>query len=185
MAALIFIAVVTSLVLFLRTKLGKRVSSYILLKTPVLGNLIRETNAARTARTLSSLLQSGVDVIGSLDITVEVVQNPFFQAVIMDAKKAVGQGEPLSAAFVRREDLFPPFVGEMMSVGEETGQLAEMLKRLAPVLRGRGRQRDTGHVYDHRAGPHARHWRRSRLFCRFDDHADLLALEQYRELTHA
>lgn len=130
-AGLIFIAVVTSLVLFLRTKLGKRVSSYVFLKMPVLGTLIRETNAARTARTLSSLLQSGVDVIGSLDITAEVVQNPFFRAVIMDAKKAVGQGEPLSAAFMRREDLFPPFVGEMMSVGEETGQLAEMLKRLA------------------------------------------------------
>ncbi len=130
-AALLFIAVVVALVLFFRTRTGKLVGSYALLKIPVIGNLIRDTNAARTARTLASLLGSGVDVIGSLDITSEVVQNPYFQAVIMDAKKAVGQGEPLSAAFVRREDLYPPFVGEMMSVGEETGQLAEMLKRLA------------------------------------------------------
>ena len=49
----------------------------------------------------------------------------------MDAKKAVGQGEPLSSAFVKREDLYPAFVGEMMAIGEETGALAEMLKRLA------------------------------------------------------
>lgn len=131
LAALIFISVVVALVLFLRTKIGKRVSSYALLKVPVIGTLIRETNAARTARTLASLLSSGVDVIGSLDITLEVVQNPYFQEVVADAKKSVGQGEPLSAAFTRREDLYPPFVGEMMSVGEETGQLAEMLKRLA------------------------------------------------------
>jgi type IV pilus assembly protein PilC len=130
-AGLIFVTVVVSFVLFLRTRIGKRISSYALLKVPVIGKLIRETNAARTARTLASLLQSGVDVIGSLDITLEVVQNPYFQEVVADAKKSVGQGEPLSAAFARREDLYPPFVGEMMSVGEETGQLAEMLKRLA------------------------------------------------------
>lgn len=131
LAGLSFIIAVAAIVWFLRTKIGKRISSYCLLKTPVIGNLIRETNAARTARTLSSLLSSGVDVIGSLDIAGEVVQNPYFQEIIASAKKSVGQGEPLSAAFVRREDLYPAFVGEMMSVGEETGQLAEMLKRLA------------------------------------------------------
>ena len=59
------------------------------------------------------------------------MQNSFFRTVIENAKVAVGQGEPLSAAFTRREDLYPPFVGEMMAVGEETGQTAEMLKRLA------------------------------------------------------
>lgn len=131
LASISFIASAAVLIFFFRTKFGKRVGSYALLKIPVIGVLIRETNAARTARTLASLLSSGVDVIGSLEITGEVVQNPFFQGVIADAKKAVGQGEPLSAAFVRREDLYPAFVGEMMSVGEETGQLAEMLKRLA------------------------------------------------------
>jgi type II secretory pathway component PulF len=92
---------------------------------------VRDTNAARTARTLASLLSSGVDVIGSLEITQEVVQNPYFREVLGDAKRAVAQGEPLSSAFTKREDLYPAFVGEMMSVGEETGQLAEMLKRLA------------------------------------------------------
>jgi type IV pilus assembly protein PilC len=130
-AALIFIGAIAALVVFLRSKFGGRVGSYILLKVPVIGNLVRETNAARTARTLASLLSSGVDVIGSLDIAAEVVQNPFFREVIMDAKRGVGAGEPLSVAFSKREDLYPAFVGEMMSVGEETGALAEMLKRLA------------------------------------------------------
>jgi type IV pilus assembly protein PilC len=130
-AALIFAAGVAALVVFLRSKFGGRVGSYIALKVPVIGTLIRETNAARTARTLASLLSSGVDVIGSLEIAAEVVQNPYFRDVIRDAKRGVGAGEPLSVAFTKREDLYPAFVGEMMSVGEETGALAEMLKRLA------------------------------------------------------
>jgi type IV pilus assembly protein PilC len=131
LAALIFIAVVVALVVFLRSKFGGRVGSYVALKVPVIGTLIRETNAARTARTLASLLSSGVDVIGSLEIAAEVVQNPYFRDVIRDAKRGVGAGEPLSVAFTKREDLYPAFVGEMMAVGEETGALAEMLKRLA------------------------------------------------------
>ena len=80
---------------------------------------------------LASLLSSGVDVITSIDIVREVVQNSDFQEVLKDASKGVAGGESLSKAFVRREDLYPAFVGEMMAVGEETGQVAEMLKRLA------------------------------------------------------
>lgn len=115
----------------LKTWWGKRGVDFALLYMPVIGQMVREVNAARTSRTLASLISSGVDVISALDIVYEVVQNSFFRAVIDNAKVAVGQGEPLSAAFARREDLYPAFVGEMMAVGEETGQTAEMLKRLA------------------------------------------------------
>ncbi len=114
-----------------RTRVGKRTGDFIFLHTPVIGAMVREVNAARTSRTLASLIASGVDVMTALDIVREVVQNTYFQEVLESAKTAVGQGEPLSAAFVRREDLYPPFVGEMMAVGEETGQTSEMLKRLA------------------------------------------------------
>ena len=114
-----------------RTRVGKRTGDFIFLHTPVIGAMVREVNAARTSRTLASLIASGVDVMTALDIVREVVQNTYFQEVLESAKTSVGQGEPLSAAFVRREDLYPPFVGEMMAVGEETGQTSEMLKRLA------------------------------------------------------
>ena len=114
-----------------RTRVGKRTGDFIFLHTPVIGEMVREVNAARTSRTLASLIASGVDVMTALDIVREVVQNTYFQEVLESAKTAVGEGEPLSAAFVRREDLYPPFVGEMMAVGEETGQTSEMLKRLA------------------------------------------------------
>lgn len=113
------------------TALGKSFKDWLFLKMPLIGGMVREVYAARTARTLSSLLSSGVDVLTSLDIVSDVLQNGYFRAVLIAAKTGVGKGEPLSAAFTRREDLFPAFVGEMMSVGEETGQLTEMLKRLA------------------------------------------------------
>ncbi len=114
-----------------RTQWGKRGLDFILLRTPAIGGMVRQINAARTARTLASLLASGVDVITALEIVGEVVQNSFFREVIQTASKGVAQGESLSVAFVRREDLYPAFVGEMMAVGEETGQLSDMLKRLA------------------------------------------------------
>ncbi len=115
----------------IRTVIGRRSRDWFLLKLPLIGALVREVNAARTSRTLASLLSSGVDVLASLDITSDVLQNHYFREVVRDAKTSVGKGEPLSTVFTRREALYPAFVGEMMSVGEETGQLTEMLKRLA------------------------------------------------------
>lgn len=115
----------------LRTRKGKRASEFVFLHTPVIGTLVREANAARTARTLASLLSAGVDVLTSLTIATEVVQNSYFREVINAAREEVGAGATLSTAFAAREDLYPAFVGEMMSVGEETGATADMLKRLA------------------------------------------------------
>jgi len=122
---------VALIILGLRTGPGKRIGDFIFLRVPAIGTIVREVNAARTARTLSSLLSSGVDVITALEITGDVVQNTYFREVIKESAVGVRSGEPLSSAFVRREDLYPAFVGEMMSVGEETGATNEMLKRLA------------------------------------------------------
>ena len=114
-----------------RTTWGGRAADFVFLHIPAIGKIVREVNAARTARTLASLLAAGVDVITALQIVGEVVQNSYFREVIAVAGTGVSEGQPLSVAFIRREDLYPAFVGEMMAVGEETGQMAEMLKRLA------------------------------------------------------
>jgi type IV pilus assembly protein PilC len=119
------------LVFGVRTSVGHRITDALFIHTPIVAGIVKEVNAARTSRTLASLLSAGVDVIGALEISSEVVQNSRFRAVIAEAQAAVQRGEPLSSAFVRHEDLYPAFVGEMMAVGEETGALAEMLKRLA------------------------------------------------------
>lgn len=115
----------------LRTRLGRRVFDFILLRLPVIGVMAKETNSARTARTLSSLLSSGVDVLGAITITNDVVQNSFYKQVLTDAAIRVEKGKPLSEVFIEREDLYPVLVGEMIAVGEETGQISKMLEQLA------------------------------------------------------
>jgi type II secretory pathway component PulF len=109
----------------------ERARSWFVLRFPMIGTMAREVNAARTARSLSSLISSGVDVMTALDITRDVLANSYFKEVLGEAMKAVGAGEQLSSAFMHHEALYPAFVGEMMSVGEETGQTADMLKNLA------------------------------------------------------
>ncbi len=116
---------------FLKTKVGIRTTSFIIPRLPVIGKIAKEVNAARTARTLSSLLSSGVDVIRSLKITEDVVQNVYYKAIIAEAAKRVEKGTPLSSVFIEREDLYPVLVGEMILVGEETGDISNMLRELA------------------------------------------------------
>ncbi len=114
-----------------RTKGGKSILNFLVLKIPVIGTLVQEVNAARTARTLSSLLGAGVDVVESVNITAEVVQNVHFRAVLEKASTAIKTGEPMSKVFNENTKLYPIFLSEMMNVGEETGKIKEMLLGVA------------------------------------------------------
>jgi len=125
------LGVVIFIIYFLRTRIGKIGWHFILLYLPVIGGMTKELNSARTARALSSLLSSGVDVIRAIDITTDVVQNIYYKPVLKEAREAVEKGEALSKVFTAHEKLYPIFVGEMITVGEETGQMSQMLDELA------------------------------------------------------
>jgi type IV pilus assembly protein PilC len=127
----IMVGSIVAFVCLLRTYYGQRAFDWFIIHVPVIGVMAKETNAARTARTLSSLLSSGVDVVGAITITQDVVQNSFYKAVLLEAAVRVEKGRPLSEVFMEREDLYPVLVGEMIAVGEETGQIAKMLEQLA------------------------------------------------------
>ena len=114
-----------------RSKRGKRIFEYIILHIPVISNMVKETNSARTTRTLSSLLSSGVEVVNSLSITGDVIQNSYYKEVLDCSEKDIQKGLPLSKAFMENENLYPILVGEMIAVGEETGQLSDMLHQIA------------------------------------------------------
>lgn len=131
LALSVLIGSILTVVYFFRTKVGHITSSWLVTRLPVIGTMAKETNSARTARTLSSLLESGVDVIQSIEITEEVVQNVFYKKILKEAAKRVEKGTALSEIFIERADLYQILVGEMILVGEETGQIAGMLKELA------------------------------------------------------
>ena len=98
---------------------------------PIIGGLTQQINAARTARTLSSLLTAGVTILKSLETTKDVVQNSRYQIALGEACEIVQHGTPLSSAFRKYGNLYPPLVEEMTAVGEETGKLPEMFLNLA------------------------------------------------------
>lgn len=125
------IASVIGFIYFLKTKWGKIGASWIIPRLPVIGNIAKEANAARTARTLSSLMSSGVDMIRSIEITKEVLQNVFYKEILQEAAERVEKGTALSETFIERSDYYPILVGEMILVGEETGQISGMLGELA------------------------------------------------------
>lgn len=127
----IFVGVIALFIYGLRTRTGKRASDWVMLKLPVIRGLVMETNAARTARTLSSLLSAGVDMVLSITITRDVVQNSFYQKVLVEAEQGVVKGEGLSGPFEKYPNLYPPLVAEMVAVGEETGRLSNLLQETA------------------------------------------------------
>lgn len=116
---------------FIHSKRGSGMVLACSLYLPVINELIRETYTARAARTLSSLLSSGVPVLDALSITKEVVGARIFAQVIAEAEEHVKKGELLSTSFAEHTRLYPILMSDMLTVGEETGKVAEMLKQIA------------------------------------------------------
>lgn len=131
MAFVSFIVVVGSFIYGLRTSRGKRIFEFVLLRTPIIGNLVREINSARTARTLAALLSSGVEVVQAFDITHDVLQNSYYKDVLDEAKEKIQKGSTFAEIFEGKERLYPVLVSEFISVGEETGKLPDMLMEVA------------------------------------------------------
>ena len=127
----LLVVLVFAVFLALRSRAGRRIFDTVFLRLPVISGLVKKTNAARTARTLGSLLGSGVEIMEALRVTEGVLQNHYYKEVLREAQKDIERGDPISRIFIANPRLYPLLVGEMMAVGEETGKLSEMLFRLA------------------------------------------------------
>lgn len=117
--------------LFIRSKTGGRSILFLALHMPVIGELVKETYSARAARTLSSLLVSGVEMLNALSITEEVVGENVFGKVVKEAQERVRKGEQLSVSFTDHPKLYPILFSDMIAVGEETGKVSDMLTQVA------------------------------------------------------
>jgi len=115
----------------LRTKSGKKVFDKIILKIPVISPIIRKTNSAQTVRTLSSLITAGVPIVQALGIVSDALGNIYFKEAISKAQEAVQKGSKLSEGLKPFQNLYPLVVINMVEVGEETGQTADILAKLA------------------------------------------------------
>ncbi len=104
---------------------------FVIIRIPIIGNLARELNTARTARTMSSLLSSGVSITRAVEITEDVVQNIYYKKVLNETKTAIEKGISFSKTFEENSNLYPIMMSEMVQVGEETGKLSDMLLEIA------------------------------------------------------
>jgi general secretion pathway protein F len=129
----ILFATIAGIVLFLqwtKGKEGRRVWDSFTLRLLVVGELVRTINVSRFARTLGTMLQSGVPMLRALDTAKQIVGNVLIQQAIDDAKRAVTEGESL-AQTLKKSGQFPATMIHMVAVGEKAGQLEQMLGRVA------------------------------------------------------
>ena len=112
------------------TEGGRLLIDTWLLKIPVMGDVLRKGAVARFTRTLATLIASGVPILNGLEITARTAGNKVIQNAIMAARASIREGETISAP-LRQSTVFPPMVVQMISVGEETGALDDMLTRIA------------------------------------------------------
>ena len=116
---------------FLRSRAGHAASDWAAMHLPGISGIAKEVNAARTARTLGSLLSAGVAYLDATRITGDVLQNGYYKRILRRVEAQVEKGQPISKVFVESEKFYPPFVAEMIAVGEETGEISKMLEKVA------------------------------------------------------
>lgn len=115
---------------YIRTEKGRYQWHLLLLKTPIIGNIIAKVAIARFSRTFSSLMGSGVSVLDALEVTGKAVGNSVIQKELQQVSEAVKNGQPLGKELMTAR-FFPPIVGQMMAVGEETGKIDQVLVKVA------------------------------------------------------
>jgi type IV pilus assembly protein PilC len=113
-----------------KTDRGRRAFDRFKLRVPIFGSLFQKTALARFARTLGVLSRSGVPILQALDIVKDTVRNEVVADAVRDVQSGVKEGESIAAPLGAHK-VFPPMVVQMMAVGEETGQLDQMLEKIA------------------------------------------------------
>jgi general secretion pathway protein F len=129
-AGLVIALILARLLNYIATPAGKVRKDGFMLKLPIFGPLLRMLAVARFARTLATLLQSGVPLLKAMDIVKNVLDNAKLEAVVQEAAGSIREGQSIAEP-LRRSGDFPPIVTHMIAVGEKSGQLEQMLENVA------------------------------------------------------
>ncbi len=120
---------------FRNTERGRYFTDELVLRLPIFGPLIKQMELVEITRTLALLLTSGVPILDSLSIVHDATENVLFRDVLDSSREVVERGESLSAPMAESE-YFPPLVARMVSVGEESGALGDVLFKVAEYFEG-------------------------------------------------
>jgi type IV pilus assembly protein PilC len=112
------------------TTAGQKTIDGLMLKAPVLGDVVRKSAVSRFTRTLGTLISSGVSILDGLEITAKTAGNRVIHDAVMESRASIAGGETIAAP-LDKSKVFPPMVISMIAVGEQTGGLDEMLTKIA------------------------------------------------------
>jgi len=118
---------------FIRTREGKFAWDRFLMKAPLFGELVIKANLGSFSRTLATMLSAGVPIIDALDICIETLDNQQIAKDFSIVRKAVIEGKSITEPLMRIK-YFPELVAQMIKVGESTGNLDQMLEKVAVVF---------------------------------------------------
>ena len=127
---LIVAAVVLAIKFFGKTEVGSTAYANIAIKAPLFGNLTIKSAAASFSRTLSTLMASGIPLLDAIEQVAKMQNNKIIREGLLDAKVQVAKGLPLSKP-IRDMELFPPMLPQMIKIGEETGNIEDMMDKVA------------------------------------------------------
>jgi len=116
---------------YLRIPEGRAVSQEIFLRLPVLGNLFKKIYTTRFACSASVLIKGGVPIAQAIEISAYSIGSAIYQEIFLDVANSIRKGEMLSSSLAQYENYFSPLVVQMVSVGESTGRLDELLIKVS------------------------------------------------------
>ncbi len=124
------IGIIVFITQFKRTEPGKKIIDRIILRLPIVGILLRKVAVAKFTRTLGTLISSGVPILDGLNITALTAGNKVIEKAVFEVRQGVSEGQTIAEP-LSRSKVFPPMVTQMISVGESTGALDNMLEKIA------------------------------------------------------
>lgn len=120
-----------SLIKFSQTKKGRQTTSVLILKLPIISPITKKINIARISRNLGSLITTDISIIEAVNITANILNNTVYRSALAQIGEKVKKGEKIAETMNNYQNIFPATVIQMISVGEETGALDEVLTKLA------------------------------------------------------
>jgi general secretion pathway protein F len=117
------------------TEIGQIATDRLLLRLPLIGQVARMVSISRLASTLATMLSSGVQLLEALDVSRRVMNNRVLEQAVEEARQNIRDGETIAEP-LKRSGQFPPLVTHMIAVGEKSGEMEEMLRRIGQIYDG-------------------------------------------------
>jgi len=119
----------------LRTDAGRTTADRLILKLPLIGEVARMVSISRLSSTLATMLSSGVQLLEALDVSKRVMNNRILEGAVEDARQNIKEGETIAEP-LKRSGEFPSLVTHMIAVGEKSGEMEDMLRRIGQIYDG-------------------------------------------------